>query len=151
MDEMTEARWCLFQLYMNFLQKFSGKHHVVVFLGLGLFQVGVWLSHVKLVLESGADSLAIAEHRLIPAKVRSPAWELRKVGCQSVWYLADHSVSNVGAPGEGVVSIIRRSALSSPSFATLEFQAVCNVGRAIQCLLLVSSGRVFAPACCLRV
>ena len=33
--------------------------------------LGCWLIHVDLALEVGVDFLAVAEHRLIPARVRS--------------------------------------------------------------------------------
>ena len=42
-------------------------HHV----GLEVFNVGRWLTHGDLALEARVDFLAVVEHRLIPARVRS--------------------------------------------------------------------------------
>ena len=39
--------------------------------GLEFFNVGGWLTHGDLALDAGVDFLAVAEHRLIPARVRS--------------------------------------------------------------------------------
>ena len=36
----------------------------------GDFNVGGWLTHGDLALETKADFLAISEHRLIPARIR---------------------------------------------------------------------------------
>ena len=36
-----------------------------------VFNVGDWLTHGDLALEAGVDFLAVVEHRLIPARVRS--------------------------------------------------------------------------------
>ena len=44
--------------------------------------VGGWLTHVDLVLLTEVDFLAVAEHRLIPARVR--LWSCCQV-CVAVW------------------------------------------------------------------
>ena len=49
--------------------------------GIEFFNVGGWLTHGDLALEVEVDFLAVAEHRLIPARVRSE-WEK---GLASVW------------------------------------------------------------------
>ena len=47
--------------------------------------VGGWLTHGDLALGAGVDFLAVAEHRLIPARVRSEWSRLRGKGISSVW------------------------------------------------------------------
>ena len=50
--------------------------------------VGGWLTSGDLALDSCAQFLAVAEHRLIPSRARSVCHQLRKAGHQSVWSLA---------------------------------------------------------------
>ena len=69
-------------------------------------------------LDSGAQFLAVAEHRLIPARARSIGHQLRKAGRQSVWALAcQDQISGCHA----VVGVIRLhgAPLSAPSLVTL--------------------------------
>ena len=47
--------------------------------------VGGWLTYGDLALDSCAQFLAVAEHRLIPSWARSVCHQLRKAGHQSVW------------------------------------------------------------------
>ena len=47
--------------------------------------VGGWLTHGDLALGAGVDFLAVAEHRLIPARVRSEWSKLRRKELSSVW------------------------------------------------------------------
>ena len=47
--------------------------------------VGGWLTYGDLALDSCAQFLAVAEHRLIPSRARSVSHQLRKAGHQSVW------------------------------------------------------------------
>ena len=49
--------------------------------------VGGWLTHGDFALESGADFLAVVEHRLIPAGVRGEWSRLRRCGVSSIWVL----------------------------------------------------------------
>ena len=49
--------------------------------------VGGWLSTGDLALECQAHSLAIAEHRLIPARARNVTTQLRQAGISIVWPL----------------------------------------------------------------
>ena len=48
-----------------------------------VFNVGGWLTHGDLALEVGVDFLAVVEHRLIPARVRSEWARLREKGLAS--------------------------------------------------------------------
>ena len=52
----------------------SQPHHV----SLEFHNVGGWLTHGDLALDAGVDFLAVAEHRLIPARVRSEWSRLRR-------------------------------------------------------------------------
>ena len=45
-----------------------------------VFNVGVWLTHGDLALEVRVDFLAVVEHRLIPARVRSEWARLKRKG-----------------------------------------------------------------------
>ena len=49
-------------------------------LGVEVLNVGGWLTHGDLALGAGVDFLAIAEHRLIPARVRIECSRLRGEG-----------------------------------------------------------------------
>ena len=78
--------------------------------------VGGWLTFGDLAMDSCAQFLAVAEHRLIPARARSLGHLLRKAGHHSVWalpvrikLLVAMLVSLVGAP------------LALPTFAASEF------------------------------
>ena len=54
----------------------SQPHHV----SLEFHNVGGWLTHGDLALHAGVDFLAVAEHRLIPARVRSEWSRLKGMG-----------------------------------------------------------------------
>ena len=47
--------------------------------------VGGWLTHGAMALDSCAQFLAVAEHKLIPGRARSIRHQLRKAGRQAVW------------------------------------------------------------------
>ena len=47
--------------------------------------VGGWLTYGDLALDSCAQFVAVAEHRLIPSRARSIGHSLRRAGHQSVW------------------------------------------------------------------
>ena len=66
---------------------------------LSFFNVGGWLTHGDLALDAGVDFLAVAEHRLIPATVRSEWSRLRRKGLSSVWAPACQDSSHVGNAG----------------------------------------------------
>ena len=50
-----------------------------------VFNVGGWLTHGDLALEVGVDFLAVAEHRLIPDRVRSEWAMLKGKVLASIW------------------------------------------------------------------
>ena len=54
-------------------------------LGVEFLNVGSWLTHGDLALAAGVDFLAVVEHRLIPARVRSERSRLRVKGLSSIW------------------------------------------------------------------
>ena len=54
-------------------------------LSIEFVNVGGWLTYGDLALDSFAQFLAVAEHRLIPSRARSVGHQLRKAGYHSVW------------------------------------------------------------------
>ena len=68
-------------------------------------------------MDSCAQFLAVAEHRLIPARARSVGHQLRKAGYHSVWALACQNSVPGGHAGVGVVSL-GGAPLALPSFVT---------------------------------
>ena len=76
---------------------FSGSMSVEV------FNIGGWLTHGDLALETTVDFLAVIEHRLVPARVRGEWARLRARGASSVWSPASQESSHVGHGGVGVV------------------------------------------------
>ena len=54
-------------------------------LGIEVLNVGGWLTHGDLALDTSVDFLAVVEHRLIPARVRSEWSRLRRKDLASVW------------------------------------------------------------------
>ena len=73
--------------------------------GIEVLNVGGWLTHGDLALDTGVDFLAVVEHRLIPARVRSEWSRLRKNDLASIWSPASQASSHVGSAGVGVVSL----------------------------------------------
>ena len=114
----------------------SLPHHV----GVEFLNIGGWLTHGDLALEVQVDFPAVAEHRLIPAGVRSEWSRLRKKGLASVWAPASQDSSHVGNAGVGVVSL-RGAPISLPTFATAQFRRFFDCGRAVRCLVPLGSGR----------
>ena len=83
------------------------------------FQCRGWLTHGDLVLEAQVDFLAVVEHRLIPARVRSEWTRLGRKGLAT-------DTSHVGNADVGVITIrgtpvvcLRLPLLSSSVFLTL--------------------------------
>ena len=72
-------------------------------LAVEVFNVGDWLTHGDLALNASLDFLAITEHRLIPARVRSEWVRLKSKGLASTWAPASQDSSHVGNAGVGVV------------------------------------------------
>ena len=110
------------------------------FFGLEVFNVGGWLTHGDLALEASVDFLAVVEHRLIPARVRSEWSRLRKKDLASIWSPASQVSSHVGSAGVGVVSL-RGAPLSLPTFATAQFKRFFDCGRAVRCMVPLGLGR----------
>ena len=54
-------------------------------LSIEFVNVGGWLTSGDLALDSCAQFLAVAEHRLIPSRARSICHQLRRAGFHSVW------------------------------------------------------------------
>ena len=86
-------------------------------IGVEVFNVGGWLTHGDIALETGVDFLAVVEHRLVPARVRSEWSRLRMKGIGSVWAPASQESSHVGHAGVGVVSL-QGAPLSLPTIST---------------------------------
>ena len=82
-----------------------GQHPLPQHVGVEVFNVGGWLTHGDLTLEVGVDFLAVDEHRLIPARVRSEWSRLRKKRLASIWAPACQDSSHVGSAGVGVISM----------------------------------------------
>ena len=89
---------------------------------LRVFYVGGWLTHGDSALEVGVDFLAVVEHRLIPARVRSEWARLRR-----------------GNAGVGVISM-KGAPLALPTFATAQFKSFFDCGRAVWCMLPLGFG-----------
>ena len=106
-----------------------------------VLNVGGWLTHCDFALDVAVDFLAVVEHRLIPARVRSEWSRLRCRKIASIWALASQESSHVGHAGVGVVSL-RGAPLSLPSFATARFQSFFDCGRAFRCVLPLGGGRI---------
>ena len=90
-------------------------------LSIEFVNVGGWLTHGDLALDSCAQFLAVAEHRLIPSGARSICHQLRAAARQSVWSPACQDQVAGGHAGVGVVSLGGAS-LSLPSFVTPQFK-----------------------------
>ena len=106
---------------------------------LEFFNVGGWLTHGDLALDAGVDFLAVAERRLIPARVRSEWSRLKGKGFSSIWAPASQESSHVGNAGVGVVSL-RGAPLALPTFVTAQFKSFFDCGRAVRCSLLLLVG-----------
>ena len=102
--------------------------------------VGGWLTHGDLALYARLDFLAVAEHRLIPGRVRSEWARLKSKGVASIWAPASQDSSHVGNAGVGVVSL-RGAPSSLSTFATPQFKRFFDDGRAVRCMLPLGSGR----------
>ena len=103
--------------------------------------VGGWLTHGDLALDSRAQFLAVAEHRLIPSGARSVCHQLRKAGYQSVWSLACQDQVAGGHARVGVVSLAG-APLALPSFVTPQFKEFFSLGRVLRTTLPTGKGGV---------
>ena len=80
--------------------------------------VGGWLSNGDCALDSTANFLAVVEHRLIPARVRSVTKSLKvTAGRISVWAPVCQDSILGGHAGVGVVSL-KGAPLALPTFFT---------------------------------
>ena len=89
-------------------------------LSIEFVNVGGWLTSGDLALDSCAQFLANAEHRLIPSRARSVCHQLRRAGHSSIWAPACQDKIAGGHAGVGVISLGGAS-LSLPSFVTPQF------------------------------
>ena len=96
--------------------------------------IGGWLTYGDLAMDSCAQFLAVAEHRLIPARARSVGHQLRKTGFHSVWAPACQDSFPGGHAGVGVVSL-GGAPLALPSFVTPEFREFFRLGRVLRTTL----------------
>ena len=93
--------------------------------------VGGWLTSGDFALDSCAQFLAVAEHRLIPSRARSICHQLRKAGHHSLWAPACQDRIAGGHAGVGVVSL-GGAPLSLPSFVTPQFQDFFQIGYGLE-------------------
>ena len=70
-----------------------------------VLNVGGWLTHCDFALDVGVDFLAVVEHRLIPARVRSEWARLRCLRMASIWAPASQEASHVGHAVVCVISL----------------------------------------------
>ena len=96
-------------------------------------------------MDSCAQFLAVAEHRLIPSRARSVGHQLRKDGHHSVWAPACQDRVAGGYAGVGVISL-GGAPLTLPSFITHEF---FRLGRVLRTTLPTGKRRSGSSFCCL--
>ena len=104
--------------------------------------IGGWLTYGDLAMDSCAQFLAVAEHRLIPARARSVGHHLRKAGFSfglGSWPCQDTIPG--GHAGVGVVSL-GGAPLALPSFVTPEFREFFRLGRVLRTTLPTGKGGV---------
>ena len=94
-----------------------------------------------LAMDSCAQFLAVAEHRLLPARARSVGHQLRKAVYHSVWAPACQDSVPGGHAGVGVVSL-GGAHLALPSFVTSEFREFFKLGRVLRTTLPTGKGGV---------
>ena len=109
-------------------------------LSVEVFNVGGWLAHGDLALDTEVDFLAVTEHRLILARVRSEWARLRGKGLASVWAPASQDASDVGNAGVDIVSL-KGAPLALPACATAQFKAFFDRGRVVRCTFPLGAHR----------
>ena len=110
--------------------------------------VGGWLSRGDLALESTAHFLAIAEHRLVPARARTVTTQLRHARRFSVWAPSCQDVTPGGHAGVGVSSL-HGAPLSLPTLFDSSFKEFFRIGRAMRVVFpLGNGGTVHMFVCC---
>ena len=110
-------------------------------LSIEFVNVGGWLTSGDLAMDSCAQFLAVAEHRLIPSRARSVCHHLRKAGHHSIWAPACQDKIAGGHAGVGVISL-GGAPLSLPSFVTSQFQEFFRLGRVLRTTLPTCQGGV---------
>ena len=105
------------------------------------FNVGGWLTHGYLALDTRADFLAVTEHRLIPARIRGVWADLRRKGIHSVWSPASQESSQVGHAGVGIVSL-QGAPVAMPTFATAALRNFSSLSRLVRSVLPLGDGRL---------
>ena len=103
--------------------------------------IGGWLTYGDLAMDSCAQFLAVAEHRLIPARARSVGHQLSRAGFHSVWAPACQDSIPGGHAGVGVVSL-SGAPLALPSFVAPEFREFFRLGRVLRTTLPTGKGGV---------
>ena len=103
--------------------------------------VGGWLSRGDLALESNAHFLAIAEHRLVPARARTVTTQLSQARRSSVWAPSCQDVTPGGHAGFGVISL-HGAPLSLPTLFDPYFKEFFRIGRAMRVVLPLGNGGV---------
>ena len=116
-------------------------------LGVEVLNVGGWLTHGDLALEARVDFLAVVEHRLIPARVRSEWSRLRNKDLSSIWAPASQDSSHVGNAGVGVVSLRRAPFLFLPLLLPNLRGSLIAVGWLGVCFPLVLVGSCILLSC----
>ena len=100
--------------------------------------VGGWLSWGDLALESSGNFLAVAEHRLVPARARTVTTQLRQARRSSVWAPSCQDVTPGGLAGVGVISL-HGAPLSLPTLLDPSFKEFFRIGRAMRVVLPLGS------------
>ena len=103
--------------------------------------VGGWLSRGDLALESSAHFLAVAEHRLVPARARNVTTQLRQACLSSVGAPSCQDVTPGGHAGVGVISL-HGAPLSLPTILDSSFKEFFRIGRAMRVVLPLGNGGV---------
>ena len=106
--------------------------------------VGEWLSRGDLALESKAHFLAVAEHRLVPARAPNVTTQLRRARRSSVWAPSCQDVTPRGHAGVGVISLYG-TPLSLPTLFDPSFKEFFRIGRAMTVVLPLGKG--VSPIC----
>ena len=117
-----------------------GPYSTPLHLGIEVLNVGRWLTHGDSALDTSVDFLAVVEHCLIPARVRSEWSRLKRKDLSSIWAPASQVSSHVGNTGVSVISL-RSASLSLPTFATAQFKRFSDCGRVVRCMVPLVFGR----------
>ena len=92
-------------------------------------------------MESEAHFLAVAEHRLVPARARNVTTQLRRARRSSVWAPSCQDVTPGGHAGVGVISL-HGASLSLPTLFDPSFKEFFRMGRAMRVVLPLGNGGI---------